>query len=289
MTLTTRPAVVDDYAAFAQLFPELGVHDPTPTVEQFATRMLPRVVIVRKNARVIGYAFWQAYGATAHVVHVVVDPAARGLGAGRALLLAVHSRALEEDCSRWYLNVKRDNAPAIRLYERCGLQREHESFALRIGWTQLDGLAGDGEQAALFGVAPSDDQAIGARFALDVARITQLRARGLVLLGLREASAIAGFAAFDPAFPGVYPFRVARPSLARPLLDALRPYADLARFDFVRLTVEADPVLNEALCEVGAELAFALYQMGGPIGGQMGSREAVRPAAQPAKPTGTAR
>jgi GNAT superfamily N-acetyltransferase len=262
MGLTTRVATAADYSSFARLFPELRVDDPLPTADRFTLQMLPRVLLLCEGDETVGYAFWQVYGPTAHVVQVVVDPRARGRGAGRALLDAVRAAVTREACTRWYLNVKRDNVPALRLYERCGFRPELEIWAMRITWAQVDALAGASNTVACTPM-PDDDAAIAARFGLDRERLPLLRARlGTTLVALREEGSVVAFAAFDPAFPGAYPFRVARAELARPLLDACRIHAELARFDFVRVAVEGDASLKDVLCAVGAEISFALVQMG---------------------------
>jgi GNAT superfamily N-acetyltransferase len=264
MTFVARDATTSDYTVFRRLFPELGVHDPPPSAEQFE-RMRAHVVLLWDDGDPVAYTFWQSYGRTAHVVHVVVDPRARGRGAGRALMDAVRLRAIEKGCARWYLNVKRENAAAIRLYERCGLRFELDAWAMRMEWAQVDGLERV-SGAVVFTPEAGEDAELGARFNLYPERIAALRARpGLVLIALREEGAPAGFAAFDPAFPGAYPFRVARPELARPLLDAIRPHARMDQFDFVRLTVEGDRPLADALKAAGAEVSFELVQMSAPL------------------------
>lgn len=48
---------------------------------------------------------------------VFVDPAARGQGAGRALIEAVYAKADAEGCTRTYWATKSDNATARRLYD----------------------------------------------------------------------------------------------------------------------------------------------------------------------------
>lgn len=265
MGFITRAANAADYSSFARLFPELRIDDPLPTDERFGRHMLPRVLLLCEGDETLGYAFWQVYGSTAHVVQVVVDPRVRGQGGGRVLLDAVRAAVTREACTRWYLNVKRDNVPALRLYERCGLRSEHAIWALRISWAQVDALAGVSNAVACTS-RPDDDAAIAERFRLDRERLPLLRARpGTTLVALREEGAVVAFAAFDPAFPGAYPFRLARTQLARPLLDACRPHADLARFDFVRVNVEGDAPLKDTLCAVGAEISFALVQMGAAI------------------------
>src|SRR5437773_2813151 len=101
MPLRTRVATAADYGAFARLFPELRVPDPLPSEEQFARRMLPRVLLLAgDDGETIGYAFWQRYGRMAHVVQVVVDPRTRGRGGGAALMEAVRVEVVRAGCSR---------------------------------------------------------------------------------------------------------------------------------------------------------------------------------------------
>lgn len=269
-----RAAAAPDYATFVRLFPELGVDDPVPSPAQFEARMLPRMVVLEDGGEALGYGFWQAYGRTAHVVQIVVDPRARGRGAGRAIMEAVRERAVAEGCTRWYLNVKQDNAPAKRLYEQCGLAVEQEGWATATAWSQLASLpdedsahASPAHRATPYAPSPDEDPALAARFGLDPERLAPLRARGgVVVLALREPAEHGepvAFAAFDPAFPGVYPVRVTRVGLARPLFDALRPHA---REDRVLVFVEGDRALYEAVAAAGAELRHALYRMGAAIG-----------------------
>jgi ribosomal protein S18 acetylase RimI-like enzyme len=140
MDLTLRDATAQDYPVFARLFPALAVPDPLLSPEQFVSRMLPTVILVEDAGAPIGYAFWQIHGPRAHVVHVVVGEGTRGRGAGRALMDGVRQRVLAAGCSRWFLNVKQSNAPAVRLYEKCGLSIEQEGWGLRVDWSQLASL-----------------------------------------------------------------------------------------------------------------------------------------------------
>lgn len=245
---------------FARLFPELGVADPLPTAEQFASAMLPRVILLEEDGEALGYAFWQVYGPTLHVVQVVVAPKARGRRAGQALLKEVRGHGRRAGCSRWYLNVKKDNTPALRLYERLGFTREMEGWALRTAWDEVAKLPDEPRAPAPRAPQPSDDPAIARRFDLDVERIATLRARpGQVLVVLGEPDHPLAFAGFAPAFPGVYPIRVARSELARAVFDALRPHA---RAPHLHVFVEGDRGLYELLCGVGARLEHAIFRMG---------------------------
>ena len=91
--------------------------------------------------------------------------------------------------------------------------------------------------------------------------------RVLMMLEERAASdlpEVAGVAAFDPLFPGAFPFAVARPELALVLLRALRPYA---RPDdtFIGLVVEDQPALVDALLAAGAEVRLKTFHMKGSL------------------------
>ena len=260
MSLAVRDATPEDYPVFARLFPALAVHDPLLTPAQFAARMLPTVIVVEDAAEPIGYSFWQVHGPRAHVVHVVVDERARGRGAGRALMEEVRLRVLAEKCSRWVLNVKQDNARAIRLYERCGLAIEQEGWTVVAEWSRLASLPAFEGEVTAYTPDRSEDPDLAARFGETPERLRILRSRdGIVLLGLREAGAAVAFAAFNPALPGVYPVRLARVELARPLFDGLRGNA---RDGLVQVSVEGDHALFDALKACGAQVRHATYRMG---------------------------
>jgi hypothetical protein len=105
----------------------------------------------------------------------------------------------------------------------------------------------------------TSDLAVASRFGIDAERIAQLRARPReVVLILRSGEEIVAFAGFAPAYPGIYPIRVKATDLARPLFDALRPYAVM---DYVYVSVEGDRPLFELLQAHGAALEHATFRM----------------------------
>jgi ribosomal-protein-alanine N-acetyltransferase len=264
MTVSVRDASIADYAVFARLFPELLVPDPLPSAEQFAQQILPRAVIAEDGGAPAGYAHYRFYGRRVHVVHVITDPGARGRGVGRALLEAVRERAVRAGSVDWYLNVKRDNGAAIRLYERAGFVAESESWALRAEWANL--LALDGSSSAVAVVAPpADDARLAERFGADAERIAFSRGRaGTVVVAVSNGSEPPGaFGVFDPAFPGVYPIGVAHLDLCRPLFAALHAHA---RHDYVNVSVERDRALADHLrAAARATLHFEIVRMGSPL------------------------
>ena len=232
-----------------------------PASEQFVGQMLPGVVIAEDDGAAVGYAFWRRYGTTAHVAHVVVAPEARGRRVAGALLEYLRDEARQQGCTRWALNVKQDNAAAIRAYERAGMTIEQEGWAVDVTWAELERLPGPSGGASQPALLPSSqDETIAARFGLDAARLGQLRSKaGEVLYACYAGVKPVAFAAFDPSFPVVYPLHVANTDLARTLFSALRRHA---RHDQVHVTVDGDRALYEALLAVGGQLRHMFFRMG---------------------------
>lgn len=83
------------------------------------------VVFFRKGSRV------------ARLYSLASRPEARGKGVGSALLAAAERTARQRGCTELRLEVRTDNASAIRLYERLGYQR----------FARIDGYYEDGADA----------------------------------------------------------------------------------------------------------------------------------------------
>jgi GNAT superfamily N-acetyltransferase len=264
MSLSIEPARAADYPLFAALFPLLVVPDPPPSALHFESGMLPRVLVARDGDEGVGYAFWQVYGELAHVLNVVVAEAARGRGVGRALMEGVRRACRREGCTRWYLNVKQDNQPAIALYRRCGMLPDGEVWTLRLPWSAVAALPSEGEGLAPYAPGPEEDAELSSWPGVTPARIAVLRARpGVVLRALREGGRPAAFASFDPSRPGINPLRLARPTLLRPLLVSLREAG--RGHDHLVIVVERDVATRDLLQGAGGDLLYALLQMAGPL------------------------
>ncbi|HEX7915159.1 GNAT family N-acetyltransferase [Rudaea sp.] len=67
--------------------------------------------------------FYRAGSDIARLYSIAVAERARGRGVAKALLAAVEAAALHRHCLRLRLEVRKDNAAAIALYERLGFQR----------------------------------------------------------------------------------------------------------------------------------------------------------------------
>jgi len=74
--------------------------------------------------------FFRRNSAGARLYSIAVADTARGRGIGEALLRACERAARARGCTRLRLEVRQDNAAAIRLYERLGYRRfgAHAAF-----------------------------------------------------------------------------------------------------------------------------------------------------------------
>ena len=267
MSDAIRRAIASDYGAYAAMFRELLIDDPIPSEARFASELVGNILIYERAGAPIGYILFDRLAANGYVRNLVVAPGARGAGVGAALMTAAAAglRARGAD-DQWHLNVKLDNTAAIRLYERFGMRVEHASTALRLAWTCVEQLPDDAASIHVLPVAPEQDDDIERGLGILSGRIEMTRVRaGAILRQLRdERLAPVGFACFDPAFPGAFPFRVVRPTLAKPLLRALAPHARPGDLD-LQVVIEDDDALTEALIAAGAEVRQRLLHYAGPL------------------------
>jgi len=141
--ITTRPAIFNDLDAVASLFdayrqfykqaPDL------PLARQFIQDRLERnesVLIVAESAtgKVVGFCqlyptFCSVRAAPTYVLYdLFVGPEARGLGAGRSLMLAAEAHAARAGVARMELSTARTNTVAQALYESLDWVRDEAFF-----------------------------------------------------------------------------------------------------------------------------------------------------------------
>jgi ribosomal protein S18 acetylase RimI-like enzyme len=260
-----RPARADDYASVAALFPELRIEEPVPARDRWVTDLMRDTLVYERAGAVVGYVSFYRLSEIGHVRNIVVAPDVRRNGVGGELMEAVAEELRGAGVAEWHLNVKLDNQSAIRLYERLGMTVEHRSTALAIAWADAERLPREPSLTAL-PIDPAEDDDIERALDLAAGRIAMQRPRaGRVLVQLRDAAcAPVGFAAFDPQFPGAYPFRVMRPAYAGALLAAVRPHA--RRSDkLVQLVVENDHALARELVAAGATVKLEMLHYSGSL------------------------
>lgn len=263
--LVIRPAGSDDYPSFAVLFPELRVNDPVPSVPRFCAEIAPSAIIAERDGCVLGYAFFQLIGETGYIRNVVVAPQARGCGIGAALMEALRRRFRDRGARTWDLNVKPDNQPAIRLYERFGLRAQHRSTALGLQWALVPTLPSPEFAVSAQRIEPEEDGRFERALGLLEGQLHSGRSLpGRIVMGLVAVSdrTPAGVAVFDPGFPGASPFRVRHPSLVGALLTGIRTHAQPQQ-DYLGLFVENDEAAVAVLRAAGATVRLeALHYRG---------------------------
>jgi len=93
--------------------------------------------VLEDENRLIGFACSALILDELHIQEVAVDQRCRNRGLGALLINRLMQTAAARNAKRAYLEVRRSNRPAIRLYEKCGFAED----AVRTGYY------GDGEDA----------------------------------------------------------------------------------------------------------------------------------------------
>lgn len=235
-----------DFAAVASLCSDLGIAAPP----------LRGTLIDERDGTVAGYIRFQTLGAVGYVRDLVTAP--RSADAGLSLMLAAAAALRAAGVREWHLDA-RPESHAISIYEQLGMRPAHRSTALRFPWARLPDLPG--EAVTALSVSAADDEDLERELGLLSGQLAMVRQRPRTILRqLRDdACAPVGVAALDPS--GARIFAVARPSLAAPLLAALRPHSlspDVA-------VVLDDDDLVAFLAAHGAQVILRLLHYSGPL------------------------
>ncbi len=262
--LAIRQATLEDHALFVRLMPELEVDDPPPDAAKWANELQPTTLVAERDGEPVGVCTFVLLEGAGHIRMLITDPRARRVGAGRALLEAAAKRLRAAGCTKWTLNVKPQNVAAIALYVSMGFAKDYSAQALRFPWTELDGLPpSPAVQARL--VTPADDRAIEKLFSLSPGQVEGLRKAKRILLTLTDASGeVLALSAYDPKFPGAFPFRVKEPVLARALLEAMKQHA-LPDAEWTGVVVENDEALAKLLTSHGASVRMDIDHYSGAL------------------------
>ena len=152
MSLSVRPAVRADLdlvigfiralADYERLAHEVYLDRDTLGEHLFGPRPMAEVLIAEIKGAAVGFALFFHNFSTfegrpgIYLEDLFVDPAARGSGAGKALLKALAKLALARGCARLEWSVLDWNEPAIKFYRSLGAKAMD-------GWTinRMDGAA----------------------------------------------------------------------------------------------------------------------------------------------------
>ena len=139
LMLSIRPATINDIAQLAQLFDAYRqFYEQTPdilTAHEFITERINKqesVILVAEDAKQQLIGFCQIYPSFCSVItakigvlyDLFVDKNERGNGAGKALMLAAHEYASNNQFARLDLSTAKANQVAQALYESLGWVRD---------------------------------------------------------------------------------------------------------------------------------------------------------------------
>lgn len=264
--MALRSATPADYAAFARLFLELGVREPPPPADVWAAEFLPRTRFYEGPQGPQAYVTADVMGDLGYVMQLVVDASARRQGLGRRVLREVAEHFRARGCTRWGLNVKRDNTAALALYGSFGMRPLREAVALMVSQAQVEALPAAPSGLHVVPVAESEWAPLTAAWQLmpeKLARFSKFASHQLLRLDLPAAPEPLRLGLMDlRQGGGLFPFFAATPGHARALLeDALRR----SGAQELNVTVTDDVPLVEVLRAAGAPTVMETYQLQGPL------------------------
>ena len=114
----------------------------------FGKRRYAEVLLAEEDGAVVGFALFFHNYSTFHgkpgiyLEDLFVEPAHRGKGHGKALLVALAKLAIERDCARVEWSVLNWNEPSIQFYQSLGAKPMDEWAVYRLTGDALQKLAG---------------------------------------------------------------------------------------------------------------------------------------------------
>lgn len=126
MTARLRPMSWTDIDTLVELEQRLFVDDAWSARtwwSELAGRPQRVYLVAQDDDRVVGYAGLSVAGDVADVMTIAVAPGAQGTGVGRLLLEELVAQASAAAVSVVLLEVRSDNDPARKLYERNGFEQ----------------------------------------------------------------------------------------------------------------------------------------------------------------------
>jgi GNAT superfamily N-acetyltransferase len=158
LSLSIRPAVEPDLdliigfiralAAYERLADEVCLDRDVLATHLFGSAPKAEVLIAERDGAPVGFALFFHNFSTfegrpgIYLEDLFVSPEARGSGAGKALLAALATLALERGCARLEWSVLDWNMPAIEFYRSLGAKSMNEWTINRVDGAALSALAG---------------------------------------------------------------------------------------------------------------------------------------------------
>jgi GNAT superfamily N-acetyltransferase len=158
LSLSIRPAIEPDLdliigfiralADYERLADEVHLDRDVLATHLFGSAPKAEVLIAERDGAPVGFALFFHNFSTfegqpgIYLEDLFVSPEARGSGAGKALLVALATLALERGCARLEWSVLDWNTPAIEFYRSLGAKSMDEWTINRVEGTALSALAG---------------------------------------------------------------------------------------------------------------------------------------------------
>jgi len=263
MPLRARPATADDYELLVRFHRYFELPDPDPARDWWERFHFHARFVEDETGRAVGYGLAYRLDRVAYVLHVSVEPDARRRGVGRAVMECLAKKLRDDGTTRWALNVKEENAPAIALYRALGMEVAFVIEVLHIDASQWAALPAGSAIVEAFDA--NEDFDVEDTFHFDRGRIGRFREMpGRLSLRAREVDGIVGVAGFDPTFPGAPMFRARDAGVARSLLEQMSAHTK-PEAGPLRIVLEDDADLARALVSAGGEREMKLLRMVGPI------------------------
>ena len=153
-----RDATASDVPVILRLIHGLAEYERAPDAvtateedllrDGFGDRPLFHVVLAEWDRAAVGFAFYFFNYSTwegrpgLYLEDLFVEPAFRGWGIGKALLVHLARIAVQKGCGRYQWQVLDWNEPAIRFYESMGARVMREWLTARVDGEDLERLAG---------------------------------------------------------------------------------------------------------------------------------------------------
>ena len=160
MTVSIRPSTPQDCGTILRFVRELAEYERDPDAVEaneamladalFATPPAAEALIAERDGVAVGFALFFHNFSTwtgkrgIYLEDLYVTPAARGSGAGKALLAHLAGIALDRGCARFEWSVLDWNTPAIDFYRSMGATAMDEWTVQRVTGDALVRLAGRG-------------------------------------------------------------------------------------------------------------------------------------------------
>lgn len=160
MTVSIRPSTPQDCGTILRFVRELAEYEREPDAVEaneamladalFATPPAAEALIAERDGVPVGFALFFHNFSTwtgkrgIYLEDLYVTPAARGSGAGKALLAHLAGIALDRGCARFEWSVLDWNTPAIDFYRSMGATAMDEWTVQRVTGDALVRLAGRG-------------------------------------------------------------------------------------------------------------------------------------------------